>query len=57
MERFRLPPSRLIGDLKRALEAAIASGEIEAHQDAGYYLPHVERLLAEIPSTPCVCQE
>ncbi len=57
MERFRLPPSRLIGDLKRALEAAIAGGEIEAHQDSAYYLPHVERLLAEIPSTPCVCQE
>ena len=57
MERFRLPPSRLIGDLKRALEAEIAAGELEAHQDAGYYLPHVERLLSQVPSTPCVCQE
>src|SRR5688572_9172757 len=30
MEAFELPPSRLIGDLKRALEASIDKGELEA---------------------------
>jgi poly(A) polymerase len=28
MEAFGIPPSRLIGDIKRALEAAVESGEI-----------------------------
>jgi poly(A) polymerase len=30
MKAFAIPPSRLIGDIKRKLEAAIESGEIEA---------------------------
>jgi poly(A) polymerase len=57
MERFRLPPSRFIGDLKRALEAAIGAGELEPRMDPSYYLPHVEKLLAEAPKELCVCQE
>jgi poly(A) polymerase len=43
MERFELPPSRLIGDLKRALEAAIEAGELEARQDDEIYLEWLAR--------------
>jgi hypothetical protein len=57
MAHFHLPPSRLIGDLKRTLEESIASGELEGHMTASYYLPHVEKLLAERQSEPCICQE
>lgn len=42
-ERFGVPPSRLIGDIKRRLEQMIGLGAIEAHRDAEYYLA----LLAE----------
>jgi poly(A) polymerase len=41
MEAFGLPPSRRIGDIKRALEAAIESGEIDSHEEAGYYVRFV----------------
>lgn len=37
MTRFALPPSRLIGDLKRKLDAAIESGELEPRRECGYY--------------------
>ena len=57
MERFKLPPSRLIGDLKRALEQAVADGKLEPHQESPYYLPFVEQLLAEAPNAPCTCAE
>lgn len=57
MEHFRLPPSRLIGDLKRALELAVESGELEPRMDASYYLPHVEKLIAEAKAGPCLCHE
>lgn len=57
MAHFHLPPSRLIGDLKRTLEESISSGELEGHMAASYYLPHVEKLLAERQSEPCICQE
>ena len=43
MQRFALPPSRLIGDLKRALEAAIESGELEERREDDYYLEWLER--------------
>jgi poly(A) polymerase len=45
MEHFKLPPSRQIGDLKRALEVAVESGEIEPRREAEYYLAYVAKLL------------
>lgn len=45
MEHFGLPPSRQIGDLKRALEQAVESGEIEPRREAEYYLAFVAKLL------------
>ena len=45
MEHFALPPSRQIGDLKRALEVAVESGELEPRREADYYLAHVAKLL------------
>src|SRR5437879_4999006 len=47
MEHFGLPPSRQIGDLKRALEVAVESGELEPRRDADYYLAHVAKLLGK----------
>jgi poly(A) polymerase len=41
MKEFGLPPSRLIGDIKRALEGAIDSGEIPARQESAYYVEYV----------------
>jgi poly(A) polymerase len=41
MVTFKLPPSRLIGDIKRALEAAVDSGELEGHRDSMYYVEYV----------------
>lgn len=41
MNEFKLPPSRLIGDIKRALEAAVDSGEIESHRESAYYVQYV----------------
>ena len=38
MAAFGLPPCRLIGDIKRSLEAAIESGEIPAHQPSDAYV-------------------
>ncbi len=38
MTHFNLPPSRRIGELKRMLEEAIESGELEARREDGYYL-------------------
>ena len=45
MEHFQLPASRQIGDLKRALETAVDSGELEPRREADYYLAHVAKLL------------
>jgi poly(A) polymerase len=43
MEAFEIPPSRLIGDLKRTLEAAIERGELEARREDAYYVAHIAR--------------
>jgi len=37
-ERFGIPPSRRIGDLKRALEDACERGDLEERREDGYYL-------------------
>lgn len=38
MRAFGIPPSRRIGDLKKALEAAVDTGEVPSHQEAEVYL-------------------
>jgi poly(A) polymerase len=38
MTHFALTPGRVIGDLKRALEDAIARGDLEARREDAYYL-------------------
>jgi poly(A) polymerase len=41
MAAFRLPPSRLIGEIKRALEAAVDAGELEARLECEAYVAFV----------------
>jgi poly(A) polymerase len=41
MRAFSLPPSRLIGDLRRALEVAVEAGELPAGQSAEVYIEFV----------------
>jgi poly(A) polymerase len=41
--RFGIPPSRKIGDLKRALEEACERGELEERREDGYYLEWLEK--------------
>jgi poly(A) polymerase len=41
MRAFGLPPSRKIGEVKKALEQCVASGEIAAHQEAEAYVEFV----------------
>jgi poly(A) polymerase len=41
MATFGIPPSRLIGDIKRALEGAIEAGELLGHQPTEFYLDHL----------------
>ncbi len=43
MTAFEIPPSRLIGDLKRRLETAIANGELEARREDAYYVAYIAR--------------
>jgi poly(A) polymerase len=43
MEAFALPPSRLIGDLKRSLESAIERGELEPRREDAYYVAYLAR--------------
>jgi poly(A) polymerase len=38
MKAFGLPPSRKVGDLKRALEVAVEAGEVEARQPPDAYV-------------------
>jgi poly(A) polymerase len=51
MEAFELPPSRLIGDLKRALETSIERGELEPRREDAYYVAHLARqnLVPNVP--------
>ena len=41
MKAFGLPPSRKLGDLKRALEAAVEAGDIEERLEAAAYVEFV----------------
>jgi poly(A) polymerase len=52
MKAFGLPPSRRIGELKKALEAAIDAGEVPSHQEAEVYLAFLRENAArfELPS-------
>jgi poly(A) polymerase len=43
MVAFELAPSRLVGDLKRALETAIESGELEPRREDAYYVAYLAR--------------
>ena len=38
MEAFGIPPSRLIGDIKKALEKAVDEGEIPGQQESTFYV-------------------
>ncbi len=51
MDAFELAPSRLIGDLKRALEQAIDRGELEPRREDAYYLAYLARqnLVPNVP--------
>ncbi len=41
MSALGLPPSRQIGELKRALEAAVDAGELPPHEESRFYVEHV----------------
>ncbi len=41
MKAFALPPSRLIGDIKRMLEACVEAGEVPGHQPSTFYVEFV----------------
>ncbi len=41
MKAFGLPPSRRIGEIKRALEAAVLAGEVPARQEPSFYVEYL----------------
>jgi poly(A) polymerase len=43
MAEFEIPPSRLIGELKRALEQAIEQGALEPRREDAYYVAYLAR--------------
>jgi len=43
MDAFGIPPSRRIGEIKRALEAAVEGGEIPAQQESEFYVDFLSR--------------
>ncbi len=43
MTAFEIPPSRLIGDLKHALETAVETGELEPRREDAYYVAYIAR--------------
>jgi poly(A) polymerase len=38
MESFAIPPSKRVGEIKRALEAAVEAGELPAEQESEFYV-------------------
>lgn len=52
MQAFGLPPSRRLGELRRALELAVESGELPAQQPNEVYLEFVRRQPARFGLTP-----
>jgi poly(A) polymerase len=42
MKSFGLPPSRKVGDVKRALEAAVDAGDVEPRQPAEAYIAYLQ---------------
>jgi poly(A) polymerase len=48
MQRFALPPSRRIGELKEKLEAEIAEGRLEPHREDDYYVAWLEARRGEL---------
>ena len=43
MEAFEIPPSRLVGDLMRALKDAIETKQLEARREDAYYVAYLAR--------------
>jgi poly(A) polymerase len=43
MKAFGLPPSRKVGDVKRMLEEAAASGDVAPHQEADVYIEYLRQ--------------
>ena len=41
MSALGIPPTRRVGEIKRALEAAVEAGEVLGHQDAEFYLEYL----------------
>jgi poly(A) polymerase len=41
MVAFGIPPSKRIGDIKRALEAAVEAGEVPAEQESEFYVQYL----------------
>ena len=48
MQAFGLPPSRLIGDIRRVLEQRIEAGELPARAEPEVYVDYVRRHRAEL---------
>jgi poly(A) polymerase len=42
METFRIPPSKLIGNVKVALEQAVDSGDLPSHQPSEFYVEYLK---------------
>jgi len=48
MEHFKLKPSRIIGQLRQALEQAVEDGGLEGGREPGYYLRYLEQHREEL---------
>jgi poly(A) polymerase len=47
MKAFGIPPSRRVGEIKKALEAAVDAGQVPSHQEAEVYLAFLRENAAE----------